>query len=82
MSVSVTYTGKGGKQITVSVEDVDTEMSVSDFISDFCTTHNLPASDYYIVFCGDELPPESMLEECQICGSGEALTLYTRNIPA
>lgn len=82
MSVSVTYTGKGGKQITASVEDVDTEMSVSDFISDFCTTHNLPASDYYIVFCGDELPPESMLQECQICGSGEELTLYTRNIPA
>lgn len=84
MAVVIRYTGKKGI-VDVEVDEVDTDMTVSDFISEFCTVHNLPSNDYYLIFTnggGAELPGEMTLADCDIQGSGECLTLYTKNIPA
>lgn len=80
--VEVEYTDKEKMTRTVTVTDVDISETVSDFISKFCTNHDLPSGDYYIVFNGTHAWESVTLEEAGINGCGEQLQLLSKNIPA
>ena len=76
-SVKVKYSGG-----EVVIDDVDIDTVVSDFISNFCTDHNLPGGDYYLVYRGTNAGEDCTLAEIGVKGRGETLELHSKNIPA